>query len=337
MKKLLDVLDIVVFAVVVAACAWVAASGMGTGRDHLEAALGRVGDAETRLKAALEEDRYEGTEGARTLDLLLTLPDVVKQRWYPPEPHGGPLSSGIFYHEGSLEDLREGRDLELRFLPPEGLTAVPDIGVVALIWRENDRNTVHVTGYRVYRTGPDGREVLTAPVDADTLRYEDRSVRAGELYSYRVSAVTDEEILVRRGRAESPKSSAVTVRGKKDYELVPVAWDAGTRRLRVRVRKSSGGVWHEKEFDVIEGEGVGAADPGSGVDYATGCTAVRIEAAEEEVTETRREVVFDPSGRVVAENGEPLTREATYTRKRPVVTLTFKNEVGAVERLVWRP
>lgn len=335
--KILEYVDVFVLILVVAAGAWVFMTGAGTKADETAAALARADEAITGLEAAIDYDGYEGSDGEIVLDHLESLPAEVERQWNPAAVDKD-FPGGVFYHPDSLADLRDGRDLELRFLPPLGLAAAAELGEIALTFQSNDRSTVFVTGYRIYRTGGDGVEKLVAEIDGASTSWVDRDVLAGHLYSYRVSAVTDEEILVERKKDESPRSSAVSVRGKRDYEIIPESWDAEARTMRVRVRKHRDGVWHEKLFDAKEKAGIGAVDPGSGIDYATACTVERFEAGTENVEETRDEVSFDLDGRVLtADDGQPITARRTYNRPRTVVVLLIRNELGQVERIEHRP
>ena len=179
---------------------------------------------------------------------------------------------------------------------------------------------------------------MVAEVPSTETGWVDRDVEAGRLYSYRVSAITDEQILVARKKNESPKSEAVTMRGKRDYEIIPNAWDAEAKAMRVMVRKHLDGIWHEKLFDAVANNEVGAVDAGSGIDYSTACRVERFDLSTENVTETRDEVAFDVEGKVlIAENGEPIKSRRTYNRPRTVVVLVIRNELGQIEKIEFRP
>ncbi|MCA9321457.1 MAG: fibronectin type III domain-containing protein, partial [Planctomycetes bacterium] len=232
MKKFLDQLDLITFGIVLIGAIWLLSSGIGSGRAHRDLALERAQGAQASLAAALAEDRYEEEPGARVLDIVGRVPEDIARQWAPGlEPH--PLPAGFFYHGPTLTDLREGRDLELRFPPPTDPKLEAEIGLIRVIWGRDDRGTVPVTGYSVYRTGPDGAERRVAQVDPDQTVWVDTQVQAGRLYSYRVSAVTDEPLLVRRNRAESRRTRPTSVRGKRDYEIKLVSHEPDSDAIRV--------------------------------------------------------------------------------------------------------
>lgn len=84
---------------------------------------------------------------------------------------------------------------------PAGLTAVPGIGSVELVW---DRNTeADLRGYRVYRSVEGGAFERLAEF-VDTPAYSDRQVEAGKKYRYAVTAIDT-------SGNESARSQAVEV------------------------------------------------------------------------------------------------------------------------------
>ena len=283
----------------------------------------------------MDEDRYEQEDGARVLAILSQVPERVKRQWEP-QFEVPAFTRQNFYHQPTLDDLREGRDLELRFPAPVNLTISAELGKVVISWELDERGTVDVIGFNIYRTGPEGGERRVAQAGDEATSWTDTSIQAGKLYSYRVTCKTDEEALARRGAAESKKSRAVSVRGKKDYEIQPKGLDAANGVMRVLVRKHTAGIWHEKEFDAKKGEPIGIKDPGSGVDYGTGCQVKSFDVRRETVKETRDEVQFDEKARVIVKGGEPVTRRVTYDRPVEVVVLNFRNEVGETERTEFR-
>ena len=162
--KFTESLDIIVLVLVVAVAAWVWTAGLGTNIGVAEQAVARADDSITRLEAALETDSYAATDGAAVLNYLETLPSELERQWNP-EAVERDASTGVFYNADSLADLRDGRDLELRFLEPLNVVATTELGSISISFDENERSTVYIAGYRVYRTGGDGRETMVKELD----------------------------------------------------------------------------------------------------------------------------------------------------------------------------
>ena len=329
MSKLLDNLDIVVFGATVVVVGLVLAMGWGTARADALQAIEAATKARGDLETALEVDRYRDEEGARVLDSLADFPDRVKKQWEPPRT-AVPSGAGLFYHRSAVEELRNGVDPEIRFLPPTDLEAKAEIGSVMLRWNENENASVVVTGYTIYRRKDkttDRRKI--ASLDANSFEYVDRDVQAGTLYFYDVTALTTDPVLLVDEVNESDPTRPVHVRGLTDYEIKSKNWDEAAKRLRVVVRKYSRGVWHEKDFDAVVGQVVGRRDDGSGVDFATGCVVLDIANREEIVRETVREVRLAADGRVLlGDDGRPELDDVEYERPFRVIVLTVKDRLG---------
>lgn len=82
---------------------------------------------------------------------------------------------------------------------PTGLTAVPGIGSIELVWERNTEPDLR--GYRVYRAPEGGQFQVVAPM-VDTPAYSDHQIESGKKYRYAVSAID-------QAGNESPKSAAV--------------------------------------------------------------------------------------------------------------------------------
>ncbi len=335
MTWLKDSIDLIVFGLVVVGAFAVLLTGDAIGRHHRDEALSKASQTLEMLDDVLTEDRFEQQEEARVLAILAEIPPVVDRQWNPP-PVDHPLASSLFYDPATLEDLRGGRELELRFPAPKDLAAQADVGVIRLQWRRDDTGTVPVTGWVVYRQAPGEEEERVASLPFERTQFDDRSVKAGVLYTYRVAALTDEPILLKRKRNESRKSRGISIRGKRDFEILPLSWNEGTKTFRVRVRKFHRGTWYEKDFDAVKGEAIGVLDPGTGVDYRTGCLVVGVDSRTEEVEETRDEIQFDEKARVLVKEGRPLTRRVTYRRPVRRILLHYKDPVGRLVDLELR-
>ncbi len=335
MTWLKDSIDLIVFGFVVVGAFTVLLTGDAIGRHHRDEAVAKARQTLELLDDALSEDRFEQQDEARVLAILAEIPQVVERQWNP-APCDEVLDSSLFYDSATLEDLRVGRELELRFPAPKNLAAQAEVGVIRLQWRRDDTGTVPVTGWAVYRQAPGEEERRIASLPFERAQYDDRSVKAGVLYTYRVAALTDEPILLKRKRNESRKSRGISVRGKRDFEILPLAWNEGTKTFRVRVKKYHGGTWYEKDFDAVKGRMIGTLDPGTGVDYRTGCLVVSVDIRTEEVEETRDEIQFDEMARVLLKDGKPLTRRITYRRPVQRILLHYKDPVGRLTDLELR-
>ncbi len=335
MTWLKDSLDLIVFGVVVVGAFAVLLTGDAIGRHHRDEAIARATQTLELVDDALAEDRFEQMDEARVLAILAEIPSVVERQWSP-APIDKVLDSNLFYDAATLEDLRGGRELELRFPPPKDLSAQAEVGVIRLQWRRDDTGTVRVTGWAVYRQAPGEKEKRVASLPFERTQYDDRSVEAGVLYTYRVAALTDESILLKRNRNESRKSRSISVRGKRDFEILPIGWDDRTKTFRVRVKKYHGGTWYEKDFDAVKGAMIGLLDPGTGVDYRTGCLVVGVDVRTEEVEETRDEIQFDEMAKVLLKDGKPLTRRVTYRRPVRRILLHYKDPEGRLADLELR-
>jgi fibronectin type 3 domain-containing protein len=89
--------------------------------------------------------------------------------------------------------------------PPQGLTAIPAPGVIALSWRASSEPDLF--GYLVYRSEPPApTPVRLTDTPVQTTTFTDRTVRAGAGYIYTVTAVDRS-----RRRNESAPSGEVPV------------------------------------------------------------------------------------------------------------------------------
>lgn len=325
--------DVVALAVALVAAVVVIAKGAGTGREASHRAVEAARGATAKIDSSLQRDIYSGTESAKVLEGLAGLSARIRGQWQPPGGNDA-LTSSEFYHPGVIEDIREGREVELRLLPPQRLSAAPEPGRIMVSWSPNDRNSALLAGYTIVRrTSVDQTEKVVAEVSADQTVWSDADVRAGIEYTYRVEARTAEPGLLQIGTKVSEKSEPASARGARDFEIVIVACDAAAKEARLLVRRLAGDVWHEKEFPTKVGEGVGATDAGTGVDYRTGCTVVDVQIEEAKANEVREELVFAADGTVVLENGKPKKKKVEVARNRRTNVLVITNENGDREEI----
>lgn len=278
------------------------------------------------------ESRFKKTEAFGYLSSLQIEKTKIREAWETPASPKE-LGAGLFYHTPTLNDLRDGRDLVLNFSPPRDVVGTADIGVVRLQWRVDPTGTVNVSGYSVFRREGDGETKELAQVGEGSTSFEDRDVRAGVNYFYSVAARTDEDLLVANGNELSSQSAPIHVMGKTDYEIRPLKYDVGASSLRVAVRKHSGGVWHERAFNIKQGQMVGARDPGSGVDFSTGCQLTQLKATPEIVVATTSEVVFLPNGKVLLKDGKVVRIERSTERKGLSVVGILQTRSGRILRI----
>lgn len=334
MSKLIDSLDLVVFGLVLLFVAWVLGTGQGSLSDERDAAIADLEGARAQLATALQERSYDQDAGAEVLEQARRVPAKVKAAWWP-ETETRKLDPGIFRHEASLRDLLEGRDLALRFTAPVDLVADAVPGSIRIAWARPEGDTVEASGYRLYRRVEGGEEELLANTSGEQLRYEDKDVVPGQVYRYQVAAVTRDPAMARLGRGESPRSAPTELRAARDFGVEPRSLAEDGQSARFMVKKLVGGVWYEKEFSAALGEEVGAADPGSGVDYASHCRFLRVENDVRTIPEERDEVVFDAEGRVLLEAGKPMTRRVAWERRIETRYAVVMNELGREERLAF--
>ncbi|MEZ6196078.1 MAG: hypothetical protein R3F20_10195 [Planctomycetota bacterium] len=330
MKVLLDKLDWVTLAVVLAACALVAFTGAGTGRERAEPALESLATARVGLQDRLTRDLYDATPGAAVLAEIDAV-EAERNRLWNPDEAATRFEGGFFHHAPSVADLREGRETEIRFPAPRGLRLEAEIGEIRVAWDRDDLGTVLPIGYVVYRREGAAERRRLARLESHVMTYVDRAVVPGVLYGYEVTALTDDPVLIGRGREESEPSRGAQIRARRDYEIGFLAFEGGKARLKVR--KFVDGVWHEKEFDAGAGDEIGVVDAGSGIDYRTNSRVEAFDEARDEIEETREEVVLDEAGHVVMKDDQAETVTRTFKRPRTVVTLTLRNELGQRESL----
>lgn len=331
MQRVTDNLDIVVFALILGLVVWVLGAGIGLAGDRHRDAAEALGQAESSLESVLAERRYEDDPGLAVIGEVLAVPTRARANWLPPSD-SVVLPAAILHHPDALADQREGRDLALRFSPPVDLVADATPGLVRLAWTRPDGDTVEAIAYRVYRRTSGGEEQKIAEVRGH-LGFEDRQVEPGRSYVYRVSALTEDPVMVSAGRAESSRTPPVEARAARDFSLLAVAAAEDGGSARFMVKKLANGIWYEKEFEAARNLVIGTLDPGTGVDYATQCTFLRIVVETKVVPEERDEVRFDPEGRVVLEGGQPVTRRVAYERRIETRLAVVRNELGDEERV----
>ena len=116
---------------------------------------------------------------------------------------------------------------------------------------------------------------------------------------------------------------------------MPLARDEAAGTVRFMVRKFEGGVWHEKEFTAVEKATIGEKDPGSGVDYGTGATFLRVVVDRQAVEEERELLVFDLQGRVRLAGDAPIVERIRQERVVETEFALIRNELGEEERLAF--
>lgn len=333
MSKIIDSIDVIIFVAVLVGAGFMLATGANMNLESKDAAIEKADFATKAVKDALQNAKYEGSEGHKILKRLAELPDEIEVHWSP-EIKRREYQHGIFYHPKSVEDVREERGLELRFLPPINLQASSDIGRVRVFWEVPDQNTVPIKEFHVFR-GPADSATLVGKVPGADRSFVDKNVAAGRLYKYHVRAVTDDRLLRKSNRATTAYSKPVDIRGARDYGLKLLKYDSSTKTARILVKRYVADVWHEKEFDAMVGKPIGIQDAGSGINYTTPCTVIRFEEGSKTVPEKRDEVAFDGQGRVlVGKNGQPITKNVSYKRVINTVKLIYRNELGETEELL---
>lgn len=325
-------LDVAVFVVVAVSGALFVATGKGSGREMTDAAVARADDGRRKIDSALDQENYDRTEGAAILGSLQGQGKVIMNEWRRPPTSATPKGL-VFYHPATLEDVRTGREAEIRLLPPLSVSARAEQGLISVSWSTNDRTTAAIAEYVVYRRGEKDSEKELARVTGDVTTYVDTSVKPGVVYFYCVAARSNEPALVGVGKDVSEKSEPVSERAQRDFEIKLLRADIATQSGRFLVRRIIDGVWHEKEFDAKAGEAIGATDAGSLIDYSTSCRVIDLRIAADVANEVREDVVFAADGSVIVEAGQVKKKAVQVPRERRFLVGAFTNELGEREEL----
>jgi hypothetical protein len=325
-------LDVAVFVVVATSGAFFAATGKGSGREMTVAAVTRADDGRRRIDEALDQENYDRTEGATILAALRGQGKVIMNDWRR-TPTAATPKGLVFYHPATLEDVRTGREAEIRLLPPLSVSARAEQGSISVAWSSNDRTTAAIAEYVVYRRDETNPEREMARVAGDMTTFVDTSVKPGVVYFYCIAARSSEPALVGVGKDVSEKSEPVSERAQRDFEIKLVRADIATQSGRFLVRRIIDGVWHEKEFDAKAGDAIGATDAGSLIDYSTACRVIDLRIVAEVANEVREDVVFAADGSVIVEAGQVKKKAVQVPRERRFLVGAFTNELGEREEL----
>ncbi|HMS16178.1 MAG TPA: hypothetical protein PKA37_05005 [Planctomycetota bacterium] len=221
------------------------------------------------------------------------------------------------YSESRLRAWREGKGNVVRFGAPAGLVVDAERGFNRVRFVPDVLNSVALSGHLLERSVGGGAFERIALLPSGQVEHEDRGVRPGVAYAYRVASLT-EESFVPEGERMSAFSSVATVVGATDFRLSLLAGNKEQGNAELQVEKWHNDRWWTKVFTVREGEDVGALDTGTGVNYGTRQKISKLEFVEDQRRETLKEVVFDASGRVALEGEAPKTestdREIRFLR-----------------------
>lgn len=253
---------------------------------------------------------------AKEKEHIATVEGRMRSGWAPKVPAVPPLPTNATYPPALLRAIRDGDSNEIRFYPPAELRAEAQKGTNVLRWIEHEANNTRISGFAIFRGVGKADAAKLSELDriqGDKDVFQDRTAKPGVVYTYRVRALTDE--LKSRGVTESDMSTPVTVETLADFKLTLKDVNETTKVARFLVEKWHEDDWWGKEFECSIGQTIGALDSGTDVDYTTPRTLKTLDMKPVEVTRNRREVVFDASGRVKLESGEPVTEEVPVREK----------------------
>ena len=277
--------------------------------EEVQQTLDRLGETRGEVEMALHADDRS------------TIADDAEERaarvlalWSPAEGRA-PAVTGVMWPPSLLSMARSGEPNEIRFLAPRDLVAEAGRGRVLLRWVEDADSNVPLAGFVVLRGAAGEEPAELDRVGVGVTNYEDPDVVSGVTYVYRVAGLTTDPGILAQGMDRSPASSPATVEAISDVRITLTAADPEAGRATFLIEKWHQDAWWSKTFEAGVGEGVGSADPGTGVDFSTRRRLTSVEMREGAVTEPRREVVFDPQGRVLVQGGNPVTEEVEVTEE----------------------
>lgn len=238
--------------------------------------------------------------------------------------HGNPVKAGegFTYPPAYLATLKPGESNEFRFQAPVDVAAAAEAGGVDLKWADPANNNVKIGAFEIFRREDGGEATLLKRVDGATHGFRDTSAKPGHGYEYAVEAIASDPDFAETPRGRSPRSAPAAVKAVADFKIELVDLTEGVATLKIS--KWIEGKWRDRTFDVREGEAIGQMDQALGVDFSTGRRLSKLSVETAQVPVTRDEIVFDPSGRVVVEQGSPkhvrVTRELTRQKISASIT-----------------
>lgn len=275
-------------------------------------------DARSRLQAAAEDlaAHLHGVrfDHAAYAERVAGLAAGVQGRLAPLDIESAPDLDVSPWPAKLLADLRDGRGNEVRFSAPDKMSVDPDRGFNQIRWSIDPGSNVRISAFAIERAegSMPFREIGRVP--GEVFAFEDRLIRPGVAYAYRVAAETDEAFLP-SGQRRSPASEPVSVVAIADFRLTLLRGRSDDGVAEVQVDKWHEGRWWTRVYEVRQGEAIGAPDPGTGVDYSTGRQVDELRFEEAVRVEPLLQVVFDGAGRVRVEGGAPVTELMDVERR----------------------
>jgi len=322
-RRLLVHLHLVVLGAVVLAAALHLAGVLFAGPRGIPAVNGGIDRRIELLREVLDRTEADLSQEQRQLERLTARVKAVWER-LPGEPPE--VSADVTYSRNRVAARRRDPPMknEIRFLPPKEVRVRPEMGRMLVTWLQDADSNVQVSGRVVLRAVGDRPPEEHGRLGADAKSFTDDDVEAGRSYTYRIVALTDEPTLPVEERRSAP-SKPVTDRAVADVRLALVDADAEAGTATFNVEKWHEGGWYARRFTASTGEELGAVDPGTGVDYATGWKVRSVTA--DDVSETKRieQVTFDRRGHVVLESGRPVFEEVPVTETFREVTVVLES------------
>lgn len=266
-------------------------------------------EARETVTRALQVSRFD--EGAVVKDAT-ELASRSRSAWAPIGGNAPQVRDGLTWPPAYEEAIRRGESNDIVFRAPADVRGSADAGLIRLNWSLDHENNVTPSGFVVLRSegGGEFREIGRSAADAAT--YEDKAVRPGMTYTYRIVAMTDDP-LVRSQVSRSDPSAPAEITAASDVKLTLLDADPAKGQALIQVEKWHDGTWWSKKFSVAVGQGIGQKDEGSGVDYASGRTLKSLRAEPRSESRARAEVVFDPDGKVRLGESGPITETIEVT------------------------
>jgi hypothetical protein len=160
---------------------------------------------------------------------------------------------------------RQGKSNVAHFGAPTGLVVDPERGFNRVRFVADLDTTISVREHVIERMEGAGKFATLTTLPMPVTEYEDRAVKPGVTYGYRVAALT-EEVFVPSDQRRSPFSSQVSVVAATDFRLTILTTDESKKSIELQVEKWHNNRWWTKVFEVSQGDTIGTFDEGTGVD-----------------------------------------------------------------------
>lgn len=201
-----------------------------------------------------------------------SLPDYVadnEAKWLSVTPARTANTWSVYRPTTFKADVRTAVKVAEKYLfPPRMLEPKVSLGKVTIAWEmDPKKTTATVSGYRVYRRGPEGNWELLTKTPITATSFTDDKVEPKKKYTYKVTAETKDPTVAERDRIKESEEVEVTTLG-----VIQIVFRGGTTEMAViLVRKLDTG--QEHVFLVKPGSKIGGIVTttihGTKVDFST--------------------------------------------------------------------